>query len=97
MESFVPRLISEDLPLLQSLLSDVFPGIRYEPVEVTRLKEEVKKVCEERHLVWDLTNGEGGSGEENLWLEKVMQLYSISNLNDGLMMVGPSGSGKSTA
>ena len=26
-----------------------------------------------------------------------MQLYQISNLNHGLMMVGPSGSGKSTA
>lgn len=28
---------------------------------------------------------------------KVLQLYQISNLNHGLMMVGPSGSGKSTA
>lgn len=28
---------------------------------------------------------------------KVLQLYQISSLNHGLMMVGPSGSGKSTA
>ena len=28
---------------------------------------------------------------------QVLQLYQISNLNHGLMMVGPSGSGKSTA
>lgn len=28
---------------------------------------------------------------------KVLQLYQISNLNHGLMMVGPSGSGKSSA
>lgn len=27
----------------------------------------------------------------------MLQLYQISNLNHGLMMVGPSGSGKSTA
>jgi len=98
MESFVPRLISEDLPLLQSLLSDVFPGVRYEPVQVARLREEVKRVCEEQHLVWDMANAEGSGGAEaNSWLEKVMQLHSISNLNHGLMMVGPSGSGKSTA
>ena len=30
-------------------------------------------------------------------MEKVLQLYQISQLNHGLMMVGPSGSGKSTA
>lgn len=30
-------------------------------------------------------------------LSQVLQLYQISNLNHGLMMVGPSGSGKSTA
>ena len=45
MESFVPRLICEDLPLLQSLLNDVFPGVRYEPVEIAELKEEIKQVC----------------------------------------------------
>ena len=44
MESFVPRLISEDLPLLQSLLNDVFPGVRYEPVEIAELKEEIKQL-----------------------------------------------------
>jgi dynein heavy chain 1 len=32
-----------------------------------------------------------------LWLEKVLQLYQITNLNHGLMMVGPTGSGKSCA
>lgn len=29
--------------------------------------------------------------------QQVLQLYQISSLNHGLMMVGPSGSGKSTA
>lgn len=97
MESFVPRLISEDLPLLQSLLNDVFPGVKYEPIEIARLKEEIKKVCREQHLIFASPGSEDGSEEGNLWLEKVLQLYSISNLNHGLMMVGPSGSGKSTA
>lgn len=31
----------------------------------------------------------------NLWLEKVLQLYQITNLNHGLMLVG--GSGKTMA
>lgn len=106
MESFVPRLINEDLPLLQSLLNDVFPGIKYEPIEIARLKDEIKKVCRELYLVCDEQGASGQSNMQdsgaastggNLWLEKVLQLYSISNLNHGLMMVGPSGSGKSTA
>lgn len=99
MESFVPRLINEDLPLLQSLLNDVFPGIKYEPIEIAKLKEEIKKVCRELFLVCDDLNGGDSimTAGGNLWLEKVLQLYSISNLNHGLMMVGPSGSGKSTA
>ncbi len=31
------------------------------------------------------------------WMEKVLQLYQITNLNHGLMLVGPSGSGKTLA
>ena len=109
MESFVPRLISDDLPLLQSLLNDVFPGIRYEPVEIAKLKLEIQNVCQEMHLIYggyqsadsgrsnsigsdgDSSAGGGNSSMGSLWLEKVLQLYSISNLNHGLMMVGPSG------
>ncbi len=54
-------------------------------------------MCREQNLVCESGVTEGGSSVETLWLEKVLQLHSISNLNHGLMMVGPSGSGKSTA
>ena len=104
MESFVPRLINDDLPLLQSLLSDVFPGVRYEPVEMGKLKDEIKRVCAEMHLtcggptsVDQASIDQSTPTSGSLWLEKVLQLYSISTLNHGLMMVGPSGTGKSTA
>ncbi|XP_026688130.1 dynein heavy chain, cytoplasmic-like, partial [Diaphorina citri] len=59
---------------------------------MTGLKEKIKEVCREEFLVCGEGNEEGGP-----WMEKVLQLYQISNLNHGLMMVGPSGSGKSTA
>ena len=36
-------------------------------------------------------------GLGNQWLDKILQLYQITKLNHGLMIVGPSGSGKSTA
>ncbi|KAF7729943.1 hypothetical protein EC973_003356 [Apophysomyces ossiformis] len=85
-ETMVPKLVQDDIPLLTSLLADVFPGVHYAPVNLDRLKEELKKVCEERRLV---------AGDA--WMEKVIQLYQIQNIHHGLMMVGPSGSGKSTA
>ena len=71
MESFVPRLVADDLTLLQSLLNDVFPGVRYEPIEMSRLKTEIKKVCQE----WNLINGDGSNQQGSLWLEKVLQLH----------------------
>ncbi|KAJ8651627.1 hypothetical protein O0I10_012803 [Lichtheimia ornata] len=85
-ETMVPKLVADDIPLLTSLLADVFPGVEYAPVDLDRLKQELKKVCEERRLV-----------PGDAWMEKVIQLYQIQNIHHGLMMVGPSGSGKSTA
>jgi len=62
----VPKLVAEDIPLLQSLLSDVFPGVKYVGAEMKQLKAEIKKVCTEMNFVY-------GEGEEqgSAWVEKV--------------------------
>lgn len=83
MDSFVPRLVADDLVLLNSLLSDVFPRAAYIRPDMSKLKEEIRKVSKEMFLICD-----------ELWMEKVLQLYQIINLNHGLMLVGPSGCGK---
>lgn len=57
------------------------------------MKEKIGEVCSEAGLSYSDAPGEKG----NLWLEKVLQLYQITNLNHGLMLVGASGSGKTTA
>lgn len=93
-ETMVPKLVADDIPLLFSLLSDVFPGIKHKPAEMAGLKEQISKVCKEMYLVCSDASAEDGTND---WMKKVLQLYQISNLNHGLMMVGPSGSGKSTA
>jgi len=85
-ETVVPKLVSEDIPLLRSLLSDVFPGISHRPSETELLRQELRTVCLSRNLECD-----------GLWLEKVLQLHQIQKIHHGLMMVGPSGSGKSAA
>ncbi|KAL3113939.1 hypothetical protein niasHT_017889 [Heterodera trifolii] len=92
-ETLKPKLVSEDVTLLQSLLHDVFPGISYSPKQVESLKNEVLNICKAKHLSCSPIIGETG----NLWLEKVLQIYQIININHGLMLVGASGSGKTTA
>ena len=91
-ETMEPKLVAEDIPLLFSLLNDVFPGVVYQRSPMDKLKAEIAKICHEEQLVCG-DNGEEGSA----WMDKCIQLYQITNLHHGLMMVGPSGSGKSTA
>ncbi|KAN0138520.1 Dynein heavy chain and region D6 of dynein motor domain containing protein [Lactarius tabidus] len=85
-ETIVPKLVADDVPLLTSLLADVFPGIEYIPVDLGILRSHISKVCEERRLV-----------EGERWVNKILQLYQIQKIQHGLMMVGPSGSGKTNA
>ena len=66
METVVPKLVAEDIPLLNSLLSDVFPGVQYTPAQMQQLKAEIEKVCAEMYLVYGEGDEQGGS-----WVDKV--------------------------
>lgn len=72
METVVPKLVAEDIPLLYSLLSDVFPGIEYQPAEMTALRREIKKVCIERYLTYGEQEEQGSQ-----WVSKVTQCFVI--------------------
>ncbi|TFK76697.1 dynein heavy chain protein 1 [Pluteus cervinus] len=85
-ETIVPKLVADDVPLLTSLLADVFPGVDYLPVDLDALREQILKVCSERRLI---------PGEK--WIAKILQLYQIQKIQHGLMMVGSSGTGKTNA
>ncbi|XP_047736164.1 dynein axonemal heavy chain 11-like [Hyalella azteca] len=41
-ETMVPKLVAEDIPLLFSLVSDVFPGIEYNRAQMTTLKKLIR-------------------------------------------------------
>ncbi|KAJ8974293.1 hypothetical protein NQ317_014464 [Molorchus minor] len=64
-ETMVPKLVAEDIPLLFSLLNDVFPNVQYTRAEMKGLKDEIRKVCSEEYLVC-------GEGDEQgaAWMEK---------------------------
>ena len=66
METMVPKLVAEDIPLLNSLLSDVFPGIQYTQGEMNALRKEIRKVCDEMYLVYSDGEEQGAA-----WVEKV--------------------------
>ena len=65
-ETVVPKLIAEDIPLLHSLLQDVFPGVPYRRAEMATLRKEISSVCKDYHLVF-------GEGEQTTsqWVDKV--------------------------
>lgn len=65
-ETVVPKLVAEDIPLLYSLLSDVFPGVKYTTAEMKKLRKEIAAVCEECHLVY------GDDENGGAWVQKVM-------------------------
>lgn len=85
-ETIVPKLVGDDVILLRSLLSDVFPGVKYEPANLQNLMDNINSVCADHHLVC--------AGH---WQAKIVQLYQIQKISHGLMLVGPSGTGKSQA
>jgi dynein heavy chain 1 len=66
-ETMVPKLVAEDIPLLFSLLSDVFPGVNYTPAQMDSLKEHIRAICKEEYLV---------SGESP-WMEKVRKFLFV--------------------
>ena len=68
-----PKLVAEDIPLLFSLLSDVFPGIQLSKNKMEKLRAEIAKVCKDLHLVYG-DNDETGSQ----WVEKVHYLSSLA-------------------
>ncbi len=81
-ETMVPKLVAEDIPLLFSLLSDVFPGVQYMRGEMTALREELKKVCTEMYLTY-------GDGDDvgSTWVEKVRRASEYSTLGMERLLV----------
>ena len=84
--TLIPKLVSEDITLFNSLLSGVFPDCKIEDVKEEELKNKIIELCQLRNL-----------NPENKFIDKILQLYSIQKMHHGVMMVGQSGTGKSAA
>ena len=84
-DTLVPKLVAQDKPLMQSLISGVFPGADVGIVDNQILQDELRRLCKLRHL----------ECTENFML-KCMELYQIQRITHGVMLVGTVGTGKST-
>lgn len=65
-DTLVPKLIADDIPLLSSLLSGVFPGSSIIQDRKGELKKMLYKVCPKYNLL-----------ASNEFIEKCMQLFQI--------------------
>ena len=65
-DTFVPKLIADDIPLLSSLLSGVFPGSSIIQERAGELKDTLFKLCPKYNLE-----------SKPEFIEKCMQLYQI--------------------
>lgn len=85
-DNMLPKLVSEDIALFQTLLIGVFPGATIKQTDDLELRKSIDNICAQ----WCLQAREK-------WIGKVLQLYRVQKTNHGIMMVGPSGSGKTSS
>ena len=83
-------MVKDDFIIANDLLKDVFGNLNpSHQSEMKILLDCVRDICEKYFLVPD-----------SLWLEKLLQIYTIYTIQDihhGIMIVGASGSGKTSA
>ena len=84
-ESNIPKFISDDLPLFQALIQDLFPGVKITRESKSALDDQVEQSILKKSL----------SQVESFQL-KVVQLNDTLQVRFGVMIVGPTGGGKTT-
>ena len=78
-----PKFLAHDLPLFAGIISDLFPGLKKPEVDYDDLNEALRESCEELKIQ-----------PVPAFIGKVIQMYEMTVVRHGLMLVGPTGGGK---
>lgn len=81
----VPKFLKDDLPLFESIIKDLFPGVDRPRVNYGDLISALQTTCKKLKLQ-----------PVDSFLDKVIQLYDTIQVRHGLMLVGPTGGGKTS-
>ena len=79
----VPKFLSDDLPLFENIILDLFPGVQRPDQEYGPLVPRIVETCKEMNL----------QPVDN-FMTKIIQLYDTIQVRHGLMIVGPTGGAK---
>ena len=83
MDVNVPKFLAHDLPLFEGIISDLFPGSSKPEADYKDLMASLDQSCA------DL-----GIQPVPAFINKVIQMYEMTLVRHGLMLVGPTGGGK---
>ena len=85
-DSNVPKFLRDDILLFDGIIADLFPGVNMPSADVVHVSKAVEAVTKEMALQCVPT-----------FITKCMQLYDVTTLRHGIMLVGPAGAGKTSA
>jgi dynein heavy chain 1, cytosolic len=86
--NILPKLVSEDLVLFNTLLASVFPRAKAPVENDAVLIEAIRAVCREDCLEFE---------NNEKWVSKILQLKQVIDMRHGIMLMGSSGVGKTTS
>eukprot|EP00965_Chrysotila_dentata_P078921 2602070-Pleurochrysis_carterae.AAC.1 len=83
-DSNLPKFLKDDVLLFRAIIKDIFPGVQEPVAEYASLEAELRKFTED-------------AGEQYVptFETKCIQLYEMTVVRHGMMLVGPTGGGKS--
>ena len=83
MDVNTPKFLAHDLPLFEGIISDLFPGVKKPDADYDDLIGALNNACVELKVQ-----------PVKQFIDKVIQLYEMTVVRHGLMLVGPAGGGK---